>query len=389
MKRPLCHSVLFFGLFLTTATTLSAQTADPPKRPRPATTAGKQQAAKPGVTPNSSGIGTTTLSRAVASSLALIQKSAASFGRQAGGACFSCHHQSLPVFTMRLARDRGFSVDVQEAERQSAIVMRRFTLSSPSVLKALSGETKNASKSMGEHFPGGAAHIGYGIFGLAAWNKKPDSVTEAVARYLPRMQERDGRWRSHCSLRAPSEESDFTETALAVYALRYFITNQHTAEVAPALMRAKRWLITTEPKTTEDKTFRLFGLAWSGLERDSEEIRQAVEMLLADQRADGGWAQEAGMESDAYATGEALVALHQAGGLSVSNPAYQYALHFLLRNQEEDGSWFVRSRARPFQPYIHTGFPYGIDQFISMSASCWATAALALACPTQTVAARP
>jgi hypothetical protein len=31
--------------------------------------------------------------------------------------------------------------------------------------------------------------------------------------------------------------------------------------------------------------------------------------------------------------------------------------------------------------YFETGFPHGKDQFISMSATGWAIAALALACP--------
>jgi hypothetical protein len=368
--RYLCSFVLLFTLSYATTSTLSAQTVSPPS-PK------LRQAA------NTTEIGTTTLRRAVSTSVTLIQTSIASFGKQTGGACFSCHHQSLPAYALRLMRDRGFAVDTQEIERQSAIVQRRFTLASPAVLKALTGETKEATATMSIHFPGGASHIGYGVLGLAAWNPNPDSSTEKIARYLPRMQQTDGRWRANCSVRAPSEASDFNETALAVYALRQFVTPKYVQEVAPALERAKRWLTVTEAKTTEDKTFRLFGLRWAGLERDSAEIRQAVEMLLADQRPDGGWAQEAGMESDAYATGEALVALHQAGGLPASNLAYQYGLRFLLRNQESDGSWFVFSRARPFQGYVHTGFPYGVDQFISMSATCWASAALALACPIQ------
>ena len=41
----------------------------------------------------------------------------------------------------------------------------------------------------------------------------------------------------------------------------------------------------------------------------------------------------------------------------------------------------MKSRSKPFQPYYESGFPHGKDQFISISASGWATAALALACP--------
>src|SRR5205085_3023964 len=99
------------------------------------------------------------------------------------------------------------------------------------------------------------------------------------------------------------------------------------------------------------------------------------------QRPDGGWAQTDGLASDAYATGSALVALHEAGGLAVTDPAYRRGLAFLVRNQRPDGSWFVRSRCKPFQTYFESGYPHGKDQFISITAGGWATAALALACP--------
>jgi hypothetical protein len=50
----------------------------------------------------------------------------------------------------------------------------------------------------------------------------------------------------------------------------------------------------------------------------------------------------------------------------------------LLKTQLEDGSWFVKSRSIPFQPFFESGFPHGHDQWISVAASNWATMALAL-----------
>jgi hypothetical protein len=109
-------------------------------------------------------------------------------------------------------------------------------------------------------------------------------------------------------------------------------------------------------------------------------------VLLDGQRADGGWSQldsgepEAATSSDPYATGTALVALHQAGGLCTCESAYQGGLRYLLETQLEDGSWHVVSRSKPFQTYFETGFPHGNDQFISAAASGWATWALIQAC---------
>ena len=107
------------------------------------------------------------------------------------------------------------------------------------------------------------------------------------------------------------------------------------------------------------------------------------------QRQDGGWGQTHERDSDAYATGSALVMLHQAGGLPSDSPVYQRALGFLVGTQQADGSWRVRSRSKPFQSYFESGFPYGKDQFISTAASSWATAALTLACPPADAPASP
>src|SRR5207245_1709582 len=44
-------------------------------------------------------------------------------------------------------------------------------------------------------------------------------------------------------------------------------------------------------------------------------------------------------------------------------------------------SWYVKTRSKPFQLYFESGFPYEGDQWISISATSWATAALSLTVP--------
>ena len=51
---------------------------------------------------------------------------------------------------------------------------------------------------------------------------------------------------------------------------------------------------------------------------------------------------------------------------------------FLLRTQNKDGSWYAKSRAMKIQPYFESGFPYGHDQWISQTATSWATIGLSL-----------
>jgi squalene cyclase len=83
------------------------------------------------------------------------------------------------------------------------------------------------------------------------------------------------------------------------------------------------------------------------------------------------------MQSDAYATGEALVALSEAG-MASRNPVYRRGVEFLLKTQLADGSWFVQTRSHQTQIYFESGFPHGRSQFISAAATNWATRALIL-----------
>jgi ankyrin repeat protein len=64
--------------------------------------------------------------------------------------------------------------------------------------------------------------------------------------------------------------------------------------------------------------------------------------------------------------------------IAAADPAYKRGAQFLLNTQFEDGSWYVKTRALPVQPYFETGFPFGRDQFISAAATNWAAQALAL-----------
>jgi ankyrin repeat protein len=146
---------------------------------------------------------------------------------------------------------------------------------------------------------------------------------------------------------------------------------------------AIKWLLTAEPHSTEDSTFRLNGLHWAGATAD--ECSRAAHDLLALQRANGGWAELPHMPPDAYSTGEALVAMHEAGGVAVTDSAWQKGLQYLLSTQQADGSWHVHTRmlspAAVSPSYFESGFPYGHDQYLSTAATCWAAMALMLALP--------
>ena len=52
---------------------------------------------------------------------------------------------------------------------------------------------------------------------------------------------------------------------------------------------------------------------------------------------------------------------------------------FILRTQQEDGTWHVVSRSFGFQPYFQSGFPYEHDQWISQAGTAMAVIGLSFA----------
>ena len=114
-----------------------------------------------------------------------------------------------------------------------------------------------------------------------------------------------------------------------------------------------------------------------------------IESLRREQRKDGGWAQLPTLESDAYATGEALYTLAQFVKDPMADPAWQRGLRFLLETQEDDGTWHVARRAFPFQPTMNSGFPHHRDSWISAAATSWAVLALTQASPVGSAPGKP
>jgi ankyrin repeat protein len=302
-----------------------------------------------------------SLRAAIERSLPLLQDVGVAFIQQSG--CVSCHHNSIVSMAVAAARSGGYAVNEATAKQQSSLVGTYL-------------ETWRERTIQNMFIAGQADTINYLLLGLAADNYPPDAATDAQAIWLKRRQAPDGHW-PVTAVRPPIESNDIEVTAVSMRALQVFAPPSRRAEYAKAVDRARAWLTEAQATATEERAFRLLGLSWAGAPK--EVLERAARNLLAIQRTDGGWAQVETMGSDAYATGEALVALHESGAAAPGDRAYRKGLEFLLRTQIEDGSWLVETRAVPIQAYFESGFPYGVNQWVSAAATGWATAALALA----------
>jgi ankyrin repeat protein len=278
--------------------------------------------------------------------------------------CFSCHHQGLPSLAGWYARRAGIdAAKIAETNRTlvSAVLQGSAILMQQGVAPA-----------------GEAATIAWQLIGLKSDGQAANAFTDIAANYIAATQLPEGNWPDRWG-RPPLEYSPVSATAIAVRALDLYGFPSRHQEFTARIASAVAWLAKTRPDASEEKSMRLMGLVWGRASRAV--IDEAANQLASTQRFDGGWAQLPALQSDAYATGQALVALRESGHFQTTSPAFMKGIKYLLGTQEADGSWHVRGRSLPVQPLFESGFPHGRDQWISAAGTSWAAMALSLALP--------
>ena len=266
----------------------------------------------------------------------------------------------MPLLAFDAARKSGIQIDEQFLKSQAEFTHTSF-------------QAKLEQLKAGDGIGGRTLTVAYGLWALDLAQWKSDEVTTAMVTYLLKTQEADGHWPRH-SLRPPLSESLVTATVIAADFSRKYATESQREQAEAATGRARAWLDKTELQSQEDHVVRLWGLKLLG--GDEGQLSAARDQVTARQRPDGGWSQATGMQSDAYATGQTLFVLRETG-VPREAAEYQKGMKFLLDTQQADGSWLVETRATPVQVFFDNGDPPGKHQFISLSATAWAVAALA------------
>ena len=295
---------------------------------------------------------------AISRALAVTQPVAGKFLHNGG--CFSCHSQYLNGMAVGAARSAGVKTEpALENEDTRATLILRGSLQEAFFEAQEPGDSSEA--------------VGFALLQLASAGVPQSLAIDSMVHHMAAMQRKEGDWQTFEG-RPPIESGEFGQTARAIRALRSFPIPARKDEFEQRIQRAAAWVEKAEPLTTEDRTMQILGLVWAGDTAPAGRVKE----LVGKQRTDGGWGQTDYHQSDAFATGEALWALHESGMMS-SDPVYRRGVDFILRTQQEDGTWHVVSRSFGFQPYFQSGFPYEHDQWISQAGTAMAVIGLSFA----------
>ena len=311
------------------------------------------------------------IQEAATKAVAIIQKSQKNW--YAKQSCFSCHppagHSLALAF--QSAREHGIPVDEQAAHADAAAAFRFYSNLERAV------EYTNIIEP--------ALSDGYGMIAANAAGVRPSLVTAVYyARLIAARQEADGHWGDSRRKGSPESYSPFTATAIALRAVQLYGHPSQKADIEARAARVRNWLVAHQPRTTEERVYQLRGASWAGADRAT--LQRMAAGLKASQQADGGWSSLDGRSSDAYSTGEVLVALHEAGGVAVTDVTWKRGIDYLLSTQAPDGflarGIAVASAGAGGALRISgaSGSPlYGHDQFISAMGESMAVIALATA----------
>jgi len=285
--------------------------------------------------------------------------------------CAACHHVPMPLWALSEAGRRGYAIDEKFlADTTESLLGSRDRLIASRIFPDPADPPDPRPQGRGLNM--GLPFLAVAARSLPSLNEGQRRSLELIAEEIVRKQRPDGSWEFFATLRRPPiNESQTTDAVWIIMALQGETGADPPDSRRAALAKATDWLAGTRlSDKLQDRVFKLLLAARTG--QSSDVMRPTIDGLLAVQRADGGWGQEADMASDAFATGQTLYALSLAG-YTAGRPEIRRAIDFLVATQKPDGSWPMTSRSTP------DGRPGSAKLLtpITCAASSWATLGLA------------
>jgi squalene-hopene/tetraprenyl-beta-curcumene cyclase len=283
--------------------------------------------------------------------------------------CAECHHAPFTIWALNEAKKQGHVVDDKALSELSSWVVTEAHLA-----KLAAKPPKQEQIELNE------APLLLAL-AIEAGDAKatPDALKKMLACVI-NDQDKDGSWKLSLEFR-PIGSSPQTLTTLALLALSAPNAPDMGKEGSSAKEKGLKWL--RDARSDEElQTTALRLILWRRLELPATEWEPLVNKLRSAQNADGGWSQIKEAKSDAYATGQALYALAEAG-VKPDDEAVRKAQSFLAKSQREDGSWAMVSRA-----IMRDGKPPKNLEPITHAGSAWAVMGLVRSSPAVTKAGR-
>ncbi|MDQ7842822.1 MAG: VWA domain-containing protein [Armatimonadota bacterium] len=238
--------------------------------------------------------------------------------------CFGCHVQGQVI--MGLAEARANDYIINEDAYQQLIQLTR--------------ERQNPDGSY--HNDGQVTATQFAAVGLTAVDQfasvREDATLLKALRWLLPRQQPAGEITID-NVRPPINQGSILTTANSAAAFARAAAETGDPQFRRAADCAVAWIADAATQTTQDKAFKIMALSRLGNPEQRRAAAALAQELVTEQAADGGW-KEAGTQSgsNAFATGQALCALRDAGG-DIGSPPLQKAVRFLLAHQKPIGAW--------------------------------------------------
>jgi hypothetical protein len=302
-----------------------------------------------------------------------------------GNSCAACHHGPMYLWSMQQARRQGYAVDGAQLQDYTKWMLtdesaRIFPRVAKSELRSAEQRTKKTCLNEMKDDPDLSVRLSQPTIYLThALRELPDDDPlkqlgwQKVVNHLAAAQHEDGSFVGRNAWR-PIFNTPQILTRFIVTGIEGSDVSHTNREAEQKLLAAAKRFLAAEPpdETQQGLVLRILSLGRTAFqnEADAEQLRRLAAQLWERQRADGGWAQTAERASDAFATGQALVALHRAG-YTTKDAAVHNGLRFLVRTREAVGTWPMTS-----QPNPENGKPADDLNPITYAATAWGTLGL-------------
>ena len=218
------------------------------------------------------GAGASNAQAAVAKSIPLLQKTAATNFTEGG--CYSCHGGNIVTATMGVARRKGVRIDEAAATETARATRLSYTAQTEGLLERTD--------------PPVSIILSYALFALAEDGTKPDRAIDAMLHNLAAQQLGPGHWEYRGIMRPPTMDNLFSNGAWSIRAFKEYAPPARKREFDERIARAARALAAAEPVTTEDSVMQLLGLTWAGTDAAKLQRLQSRSSPCSGRTAVGG-----------------------------------------------------------------------------------------------------